>query len=150
MAKLFVSLDLNELSCFVNNGAISEAAWPQFSQSSHSCSRVAHLTPSPGHALQPQVFESVGVRGVKGQQPWENRAQLPSAISADLFTWKLSLKGISFLLPYLGSDTALFFKKKKKKGWLHFQSGKSAEHALFRLRISSLKWALIKFPLVPP
>lgn len=51
MAKLFVSLGLNELSCFVNNNAISEAAWPQFSQSSHSCSGVAHLTPSPWHAL---------------------------------------------------------------------------------------------------
>lgn len=68
-----------------------------------------------------------------------------------LFTWKLSLKGISFLLPYLGSDTALCFrkKKKKKKGRLHFPLGKAAEHALFRLGISSLKWALTQVPIGP-
>lgn len=47
---------------------------------------------------EPQVCESLGVKGIKGYPPWENRPQLPSAIPADLFTWKLSLKDISFLL----------------------------------------------------
>lgn len=64
------------------------------------------------HPLQPQASEDLGVRRIKGSQAWESRAQLPST---DLFTWKLSLKGISFLLPYLCADTLLPFKRKRKK-----------------------------------
>ena len=51
MDKWFAAFVLNELSCFVNSNAIPEAAWPWFSQSSCSCSRVAGLTLSPWHAL---------------------------------------------------------------------------------------------------
>lgn len=50
------------------------------------------------------------------------------ALSAGLFTWKLSLKGIRFLLPYLGSDTVPFFKN-EKKGQPPLWLGKSAKAA---------------------
>lgn len=103
MAKLFAFFVLNEFSCFVSSNAISEAAWPLSSPFWYSRSTVVHLT----------AFEGFGISGVKGHQPWKNRSRLLAALSAELFTWKLSVKGISFLLPYLSSDTVFFFFQKR-------------------------------------
>lgn len=103
MAKLFAFFVLKEFSCFVSSNAASEAVWPLLSPFWYSRSVVVRLT----------VFQGFEISEVKGHQPWENRSQLLSALSADLFTWNLSLKGISFLLPYLGSDTVFFFFQKR-------------------------------------
>lgn len=125
MAKLFAFFVLNEFSCFVSSNAISEAAWPLSSPFWYSRSTVVHLT----------AFEGFGISGVKGHQPWKNRSQLLAALSAELFTWKLSLKGISFLLPYLSSDTVFFFFQKRTTSPLtekvsRPQIRSSSEHSL--------------------
>lgn len=130
MAKLCAFFVLKEFSCFVSSNAISEAVWPLLSPFLYSRSTVVHLT----------VFEGFGISGVKGHQPWENRSQLLSALSADLFTWKLSLKGLSFLRPYLGSDTVFFFRKRMASPLTEKVSKACPLHA----SNSFLKWTLAR------